>query len=67
MSVITHCLDCGTKSPVIGRFAGFFGLVEIHSPYCRACIAEHAEDFGHSPHEAIAMIDAAAASCPSLH
>ena len=67
MSLITHCLDCGTDSPVIGRFAGFFGLVEIHSPYCLACITEHADDLGHSPYDAIASLVAAASSCPSLH
>lgn len=67
MSLITHCVDCGAPAPVLGRFAGFFGLVEIHSPYCRECIGHHADDIGRAPHEAVAALDTATATCPAVH
>ena len=67
MSLISHCLDCAAAAPILGRFAGVFGLVEIHSPYCRACIANHAEDLDTSAHEIVAHLDATEAACPGLH
>ena len=67
MSLISHCLDCGAAAPVLGRFAGAFGLVEIHSPYCHACIGNHAEDLDASPHELVAHLHATGAACPALH
>lgn len=44
-----QCEDCGADSPIIGRFAGFFGVQPRYSRYCVDCIGAHASEHPDNP------------------
>lgn len=44
-----QCEDCGADAPIIGRFAGFFGVQPRYSRYCIDCIGNHAAEHPENP------------------